>query len=81
MLVANGMDEAVVGYIQRMNEPMVVVYCRDKCIDVIKRDGKMNEEEAEEFFEYNVAGAYVGNQTPAYLHRANIEQIHELADS
>jgi len=81
MLIANGLDEAVIGYIQRMNEPMVVVYDREKCIKIIKRDAKISTEEAEEFFEFNVAGAYVGELTPAYLHKANIEQIHELADA
>ena len=79
MLLADGLDEAVIGYIDRMNEPRVVVYDREKCIDILNKD--MSRDEAEEYFEYNVAGAYMGAETPAYLHKASVETIHELADA
>ena len=77
MMIADGFDEAVIGYIDRTNEPRVVVYDREKCIDILSKD--MSRDEAEEYFEYNVAGAYMGAETPAYLHKASIETIHELA--
>tara|TARA_R110000824_G_scaffold6213_2_gene28750 strand:+ start:7213 stop:7452 length:240 start_codon:yes stop_codon:yes gene_type:complete len=77
MLLADGFEEAVIGYIDRMNEPRVVVYDREKCIDILSKD--MDRDEAEEYFEYNVAGSYMGAETPAYLHKASIETIHELA--
>ena len=79
MLIADGFDQAVIGYIDRTNEPRVVVYDREKCIDILNKD--MSRDEAEEYFEYNVAGSYMGAETPAYLHRASIETIHELADA
>ena len=79
MLIADGFDQAVIGYIDRTNETRVVVYDREKCIDILSKD--MSRDEAEEYFEYNVAGAYMGAETPAYLHKASIETIHELADA
>jgi len=96
MLLADGFDEAIIGYIDRTNEPRVVVYDREKCIDIILRDilsptlcnreswercSCSNRDEAEEYFEYNVAGSYMGAETPAYLNRADIGTIHELADA
>ena len=33
----------------------------------------MSEDEAEEFFEFNVVGAYVGPQTPAFIVANEIE--------
>ena len=78
-MIADGFDEAVIGYIDRTNEPRVVVYDREKCIAILRKD--MIRDEAEEYFEYNVAGAYMGAETPAYLHKASIETIHELADA
>ena len=77
MLLADGFDEAGIGYIDRPNEPRVVVYDREKCIDILNKD--MSRDEAEEYFEYNVAGSYMGAETPAYLNRADIGTIHELA--
>ena len=79
MLTADGFDDAVIGYMDRTNEPRIVVYDREKCIDILSKD--MSRDEAEEYFEYNVAGSYMGAETPAYLHRASIETIHELADA
>ena len=64
VLVANGFDDALLGYTQRVGQPTLAVYDRLKCIEVLMyRDG-MTFEEAEEFFEYNVAGAWVGEGTP-----------------
>ena len=79
MLIADGFDEAVIGYVDRTNEPRVVVYDREKCIDILTKD--MSRDEAEEYFDFNVAGAYMGSQTPAYMVKASIETIHELADT
>ena len=58
--------DAVIGVTWREGLP-VVVYDREKVIQVyIDRDG-MSREDAEEFYEFNVEGAYVGPQTPVYV--------------
>tara|TARA_R110000824_G_scaffold4947_6_gene23264 strand:+ start:3090 stop:3371 length:282 start_codon:yes stop_codon:yes gene_type:complete len=45
----------------------IAVYERDKVIKVfMDRDG-MSYEEAIEWFDFNVQGAYVGEQTPLYI--------------
>ena len=47
----------------------VLVYSVDKIIEIlIDRDG-MTEEEAVEFFEFNIEGAYMGRMTPVYVHQ------------
>ena len=44
----------------------VVLYNKNKCIDImIKRDG-MTEEEAIEFYYYNIVGAHMGDYTPCF---------------
>eukprot|EP01050_Picozoa_sp_SAG11_P002842 SAG11_NODE_148_length_14747_cov_217.933517_19_plen_83_part_00 len=46
-------------------------------IDIlIMRDG-MDREEAEEYFEYNVQGAYVGENTPVFL-ELNVENNKKI---
>ena len=45
----------------------IAVNARDKVIEVfMDRDG-MSYEEAIEWFDFNVQGAYVGEQTPLYI--------------
>ena len=45
----------------------VLVYDAEKMRSILmKRDG-MTSEEAREYIEYNVEGAYVGDETPVYV--------------
>lgn len=68
-LTADGFEEAFVGlsYPWQANRLPVAVYDYHKVIDILmERDG-MDYEGAVEFFEFNIAGAYVGPHTPIYV--------------
>ena len=44
-----------------------MVYLKSQMIDTLIRDHDMDWEEAIEYLEFNVWGAYVGEQTPIYV--------------
>lgn len=68
ILLADGFEDALIGYVEIFHKT-IATYDRAKCIDIlIERDG-MERDEAEEYFEFNVTGAYVGDNTPAFLTR------------
>ncbi len=49
-------------------------YDYDKCVQVfVERDG-MSLEDAEEYFQFNVLGAYVGDRTPVFLWNRELEK-------
>lgn len=76
ILLADGFEDAFLGvtFLTVVGET-VAVYSHTACIGILmERDG-MTEEEAEEFFEFNVAGAFVGDQTPLFLERCNIADL------
>jgi|10_taG_2_1085330.scaffolds.fasta_scaffold05263_4 hypothetical protein len=65
-LLADGFEDALVGFGYQFNYP-VAVYKKEKCLEIlIERDG-MSWEEAVEYFDFNVAGAWVGESTPVFL--------------
>jgi hypothetical protein len=64
LLKINGFDEAVLGVVERC-DLQVVCYDRNKVIEILMRD--MSYEEAIEYFEFNILGAYMGEHTPVYL--------------
>ena len=67
MKTADGFDDAIAGIIRQFNQPAKVVYDYGKCLEILqKRDG-MTHDEAIEFMEFNVVGAYVGEDTPAWM--------------
>ena len=64
VLLADGLDEAFLGVDENGEEPRAV-YSVQECIRVLSKD--MSPNEAEEYFWYNTAGAYVGKQTPLFI--------------
>lgn len=70
-LFADGFDYAIIGVGDSMYPEYNsrIVYDYNMCEEVLQiRDG-MTREEANEFMEYNVTGAYVGPLGPVFLHR------------
>ena len=66
VLIADGFDKAIMGIVERFGMNPVVLYNKNKCINImIKRDG-MTEEEAIEFYYYNIVGAHMGDYTPCF---------------
>jgi len=65
VLLADGFEDAFVGIGRQFGKPMAV-YNKLKCIESLIKEG-MDEEEAEEYFSFNVEGAYVGENTPIFL--------------
>ncbi len=62
-LFADGFDDAIIGY----DSDLAVVYDYNKCLNILQdRDG-MTENEADEYMEFNVIGAYVGIYTPVFV--------------
>lgn len=60
-LKADGFDDAIIGVDEFS---MRLIYSVSKCIEILQKD--MDEEEAVDYFEYNVKGAYVGEKTPIF---------------
>ena len=65
-LKADGFEAALIGYGYQFNHPLAI-YSRNRCINILmKRDG-MSSDEATEYFDFNVIGAWVGESTPVFL--------------
>jgi hypothetical protein len=65
VVFADGLEEAFIGIGYQFNTP-IAIYSKSKTIQRFIGEG-MDEEQAYEYFDYNVAGAYVGDNTPIFL--------------
>ena len=63
-LLMDGLDEACIGFSKRINEPMLAVYSWQKIIETLIKRDKMDYDEAVEYIDYNILGAWVGEKTP-----------------
>ena len=60
-------DEAIIGVSERIGDEPVVAYDTTKIVEILSRS--MTVDEAYEYFEYNILGAYLGEKTPVYITR------------
>ena len=65
LLFADGFDEAIIGVAERIGMEPVVAYDTNKIIEILSRE--MTEDEAVEYFEFNILGAYMGERTPVFV--------------
>ena len=73
VITLDGLDEAIMGrsciWERTGHREDRVVYSGEKIVEIlVERDG-MDYDEAREYIEYNIEGAYVGEQTPTVLWR------------
>jgi|TARA_Y100000296_G_scaffold23522_1_gene27844 hypothetical protein len=61
-LKVDGYDDCIVG----VDGDGRLVYDRMKMLDKLGKD--MSSEEAEEYFEFNIAGSHMGEMNPLYIH-------------
>lgn len=62
---AEGFDDAIIG----ISTDHRVVYSLDKIIDILMKE--MSEDDAIEYFYYNIESEYVGEKTPIYVKLIN----------
>jgi hypothetical protein len=62
----DGFDNCIIGHTVNAGGP-ILVYCMDKMLTVLEEENGMEPEEANEYFWFNVAGAYFGPDTPIII--------------
>jgi hypothetical protein len=61
-------DKAIIGVVTQFNNT-VVCYDKRKILGILVNEDGMTEDEAIEYFDFNIAGAWIGNMTPAFLEK------------
>ena len=80
-LTLDGYDDCVIGLASRHGQPDLIAYDVQKIVKVLmERDG-MEEDEAWEFFRFNIAQAWMGGGTPLLVNtETTLEDIKEMQD-
>ena len=83
MIKADGFDDCILGIAEvwdgNERAHRIVYDALDMVKVLMDRDG-MSHEEAIEYFEFNIDGAYLGKMTPIFMFRSDLETIEELAE-
>lgn len=76
MLKMDGYDDCIIGICERYGMSPVIAYDRVKVLQKLVNGG-MNQQEAQEFYEYNQIGAWMGDGTPVFVTRMPLKQLRE----
>ena len=63
-ITADGLDQALIGKDYKRDR---AVYSIEKIVEILQVRDNMTHDEAIEFFDFNIGGAYVGEMTPLYV--------------
>ena len=77
MLKWDGFDSAVIGVGERNNTDSMIVYDYNKMVNVLMTRDGMTYEEAEEYIDFNIVGAWIGDTTPIIVNKKSMRQIEE----
>lgn len=80
MITWDGCDSAIVGVVVRCGMPSVVCYEFDKLVEHFMSQG-LTEEESIEWIDFNILGAYVGEETPMLLYKGDILTCEEMLNA
>lgn len=67
-ILLTGFDDCIVGITEEFGGDIRILYSRDKIIEKLMED--MSEEEAYEYYDYNIIGGYFGERNPIFLTHA-----------
>jgi len=65
VMLASGFEDAFLGIGRQFTKPPFALYDKSKCLHILQQT--LSEEEAMEYFDFNVQGAYVGESTPVFV--------------
>jgi len=68
ILFADGFDDAILGVGNTFGGDLCAIYDIDAIIEILMKQG-MDYAEALEHYDFNIAGSYVGEQTPIFMHK------------
>lgn len=60
-------DEAIIGVATSATGMMAVAYSEPKIIELLIRHDQMTPDDAMEHYQFNILGAYLGENTPVFI--------------
>ena len=77
MMIMDGFDDCVLGISYGVDVDTRVVYSQRKVIDKLISQG-MTEDEAQEYFDFNMLGAYINDPMPVFFEPMPLDVIQDL---
>ena len=68
LLSADGLNNAILGVTyDKIKGIYILVYSKMKTLEILMNRDEMSSEEAIEYYDFNIEGAYMGEKTPIWV--------------
>ena len=81
MLVMDGFDDCIEGVVERFGMNPIVCYNKQKVLDKLISEAECSLDEAQEYYEFNQLGAWMGERTPCFIDTDAWDQIYPELDN
>jgi hypothetical protein len=78
MIRLDGFDDCIVGLASSCGNEDCLAYSAEKIINKLQETSDMCDEEAREYFDFNIAGGYFGEGNPVFIEVLQPYEIEEL---
>ena len=70
----DGFDNAIIGVGERHSTDSMIVYDYEKMVKILVMRDDMTYEEAEEYIDFNIIGAWIGDTTPIIVRQQSEDE-------
>ena len=74
LIKLDGFEDCYLGIAESYGDSPALIYDYEKIIEQLKQDG-MSYEEAQEYYEFNILGSYIGEKMPIFLNRIPLDDL------
>ena len=69
-ILLTDLEDCIIGVVEEFGTGRRILYDKNKIIKKLQERDSMTEQDAEEFYDYNILGLYAGEQNPVFLDRS-----------
>ena len=66
-ILLDGLEEAIIGIVEEFGNGKRILYSKRIILSLLQTRDGMTEQEAEEFYDFNILGLYAGEQNAVFL--------------
>jgi hypothetical protein len=66
-ILLDGLDDAIIGMVEEFGNGYRIVYSKSKIYEILMNRDGMTEEDAIEFYDYNILGLYASPQNAIFM--------------
>lgn len=66
-IILTGLEDCIIGIVEEFGNGRRILYDKNKILQKLQETNPMTQQDAEEYYDYNILGLYAGEQNAVFL--------------